>query len=153
MASIGTTGVGSLEIAPVMGPAPASVVRIDDGGSVIVPQIRTEDVLYSGSRAVLTTPSDLTRFRFNIGVRTLSAGASMTISLYDASGTFVRTTSRSFPANYFTQMSASDFIGGSIAANQSIVISIDAGSVVVYGSTVSSTGVGSTLQIAARVVQ
>ena len=153
MASIGTTGVGSLEIAPAMGPAPASVVRIDDGGSVIVPQIRTEDVLYSGSRAVLTTPSDLTRFRFNIGVRTLSAGASMTISLYDASGTFVRTTSRSFPANYFTQMSASDFIGGSIAANQSIVISIDAGSVVVYGSTASSTGVGSTLQIAARVVQ
>jgi hypothetical protein len=153
MAAIGTTGIGSLEIAPAIGPAPASVVRIEDGGSVIVPQIRTEDVLHSGSRAVLVTPADLTRFRLNIGVRALSSGATMTIALHDASGTLIRTTTRTFLANHLTHMAASDFAGGSIGPNQSIVISIDSGSAVVYGSTVSSTGVGSTLQIAARVIR
>ena len=58
-----------------------------------------------------------------------------------------------FPPNYLAQLSASDMVGGNVGPNQSIVIAIDSGSAVVYGSTPSNTGQGSTFQIAARVVQ
>lgn len=151
MSAIGTTGLGSLEIVPSTGPAPSIAARIEDGGVVPVPQLRTEDVLTAGSRAVLNTPSDASRFRFNVGVKTLAAGVSMTIALYDANGTLLRTTSRSLPPNYLIQMAASDFAAGPVAAGQTIVISIDSGSAAVYGSTVANTGTGSTLQMAARV--
>lgn len=152
MAAFGTQGLGSVEVVPATGPPPASVVRVDNGGSVIIPQVGAEDVLWAGSRGALTTPSDLSRFRMNVGVRTFSSAATMTITLYDASGGVVRTASRSFPPNYFIHMPASEFVGGSIAANQSIVIAIDSGSAVVYGSTTSNTGQGSTIQIAPRIV-
>jgi hypothetical protein len=114
--------------------------------------LRTEDVLTSGSRGVLTTPADLTRFRLNVGVRTFSSGVALTATLYDAAGTIIRSNSRTFAPNYLAQMSASDLVGGSIGPNQSIVISIAAGSAVVYGSTVSNSGQGSTFQVATRVV-
>src|SRR5438270_6487488 len=153
MSSFGVTGVGSLEIVPTTGPAPSSVVRIEDGGVVLIPQLRSDDVLSSGSRAVLTTPSDLTRFRLNVGVRTFSSGVTMTITLYEAGGTVVRTVSRTFAPSSLSQMSASDFAGGSVGPNQSIVVSLDAGSAVVYGSTVSNTGQGSTFQIAPHAPQ
>ena len=74
----------------------------------------------------------------------------MTITLYEAVGTVVRAVNRTFAPNSLSQMSASDFVGGTIGANQSIVISVSVGSAVVYGSTVSNTGQGSTFQIAAR---
>ena len=151
MATFGTTGFGSLEIVPTTGAAPSSVIRIEDGGAVIIPQLRTEDTLASGSRGVLTTPSDLTRFRLNVGIRTFSSGVAMTATLYDASGTVIRSNSRNFPPNYLTQLSASDLVGGNIGPNQSVVFAVVSGSAVVYGSTVSNTGQGSTFQIAARV--
>lgn len=153
MSSFGITGVGSLEIIPATGPAPSSVVRIEDGGVVIIPQLRSDDVLSSGSRAVLMTPADLTRFRLNVGVRTFSSGVTMTVTLYDAAGAVVRSVNRTFAPSSLSQMSAADFVGGSVGPNQSIVISVDAGSAVAYGSTVSNAGQGSTFQIAARVVQ
>jgi len=65
----------------------------------------------------------------------------------------IRSVSRTFPPNYLAQLSASDLVGGNIGPNQSVVMAIDSGSAVVYGSTVSNTGQGSTFQIAARVVQ
>jgi hypothetical protein len=153
MSSFGVTGVGSLEVVPTTGPAPSSSVRIEDGGAVTIPQVRGDDVLTSRSRAVLTTPADLTRSRLNIGVRALSSGVTMTVTLYEAAGAMVRSVTRTFAPSSLSQMSAADFVGGSVGPNQSIVISVDAGSAVAYGSTVSNTGQGSTFQIAARVVQ
>jgi len=153
MSSFGVTGVGTLEVVPATGPAASSVVRIEDGGVVVIPALRSDDVLSTGSRAVLMTPSDLTRFRFNIGVRTFSSGVTMTVTLYEAAGMLVRTVNRTFAPNSLSQMSAADLTGGDIGPNQSIVIAINGGNAAVYGSTVSNTGQGSTFQIAARVVQ
>lgn len=153
MSSFGVIGIGSLEIVPATGSAPSSVVRIEDGGVVIVPQLRNDDVLPPGAHAVLTTPSDLTRFRLNVGVRTFSSGVTMTVTLYEAAGTAIRTVNRTFAPNSLSQIPVSDFVGGNIGPNQSIVISINAGSAAVYSSTVSNTGQGSTFQVAPRVVQ
>ena len=148
MAAFGATGLGWLEIVPATDAAPASLFRIEDGGVVPVPSVTDANVLVAGSRGLLVTPSDLSRFRFNVGVRTLSNGVTMSISVYDAIGAQLRTVNRTFPPNYFAQFAASDLLGAAIGANQSIVFSIDAGSVVVYGSSVANGGGGSTLQIA-----
>jgi len=77
----------------------------------------------------------------------------MTVSLYEPTGTLVRSTTQSFPPSFLMQMSASHLVGGSVAANQSIVFTIDSGSVVVYASTVANSGHGSTLQIVRRIAQ
>jgi hypothetical protein len=151
MAAIGTTGLGSLEIAPAIGPAPAATVRIQDGGVALVPQVTADNVITAGSRAVLTTPPDLSQARLNVGLRSLAAGATLTVTLYDASGTLIRTASRTLPPNYLVQMSAADLAGGAVGPNQAIVISVDSGSAAIYGSTVSATGQGSLLQMATRV--
>jgi hypothetical protein len=150
LATFGTTGLGWLEIVPATGPAPSAMFSIEDGGVVAVPAVTDAQILIAGTRGVLVTPSDTSRFRFNVGVRTLSNGATVTISVYDQNGGFVRTTSRSFGPNSFLQFPASELAGGPIAANQTIVFSIDAGSAVIYGSWVANSGGGSTLQMAQR---
>jgi hypothetical protein len=151
LATFGTTGLGWLEVVPTTGPAPAAMFRVEDGGVVAVPAVGDAQVLVAGTRGVLVTPSDTSRFRFNIGLRTLSNGVTMTISVYEASGTLVHTTSRAFGPNIFVQLPASDLLGAPIAANQTIVFSIDSGSAIVYGSSVANSGGGSTLQIAQRI--
>lgn len=148
MSSIGATGLGSLEIAPSSGAAPAVIARIQDGGVVAVPAITSDNVISSGTRAVLTTPADLTQSRMNVGIRTLAVGATITATLYDAGGAQLRSASRTLPANTLVQMSAPDLVGGDIGANQTIVISVDTGSAVIYGSTTGGTPM---LQLAARV--
>lgn len=151
LATFGATGLGWLEIVPASGPAPASLLRIENGGVVPVPPVSDGQVLVAGTRGVLMTPSDLTRFRFNIGVRTLSNGVTLTISVYEAAGALVRTIARSFAPNYFTQVPAAELIGGPVGANQMVVFSVDSGSAVVYGSAVANSGTGSALQIAHRI--
>ena len=151
MAAFGTTGIGWMEIVPTTGPAPAVFMRVENGGVVAVPAVGEGNILWSGTRGVLAVPSDLSRFRMNIGVRTFESGATMTMTVYDAAGSPVRTTTRSFPANQFIHLPASEITGGPIAANQTIVISIDSGSAVIYGSTVSNTGAGSSLLVVPRI--
>jgi WD40-like Beta Propeller Repeat len=147
MASFGVTGIGSVEIVPDAGPAPASVFRIDNGGSVVVPAVDAESVLVTGSRGAVTMPSDTNRFRLNVGFLTLTTGVTMTVSLHESAGKLVRSTTQSFPPNYLVQMAASNLVGGAVAADQSIVFTIDSGSVVVFASTVANSGHASTLHI------
>jgi hypothetical protein len=89
-----------------------------------------------GATAVLLTPMDPTRTRFNIGVRTLFSGASFTATLRNQDGTFVTSVTKTYQPNYFEQVSAESFLGGvTIAPNQMIVISVNDGSAIIYGST------------------
>jgi hypothetical protein len=74
----------------------------------------------------------------------------MTVGIYDAAAVFVRTVTRSFGPTYFAQFAATDLLGGAIAANQTVVFSIDSGSAVVYGFSAANGGPGLTLQVAQR---
>lgn len=153
MASFGAKGVGWLEIVPATDAAPASSFRIEDGAgsAAAVPPVSGSNVLVAGSGAVLVTPSDLNRFRFNIGIRTLSNGVTMTVSLYDNAGILVRAITRTFGPNYFAQFAAADLLGGAIAANETVVFSIDSGSAIIYGFSAANSGGGLTLQVAPRI--
>jgi hypothetical protein len=53
--------------------------------------------------------------------------------VHDAGGAEVRSVSHGFPPNYFAQFLASDLIGSPLTANQSVVMTVDAGSAIVYG--------------------
>ena len=152
MASFGATGLGWLEIIPAAGGEPASSFRIEDsaGGATAVPTVNGSNVLVAGSSGVLTTPSDLNRFRLNIGIRTLPNGVAMTINVYDAATNLVRTVTRSFAPNSFAQFAAADLLGGPIAANETVVFRIDSGSAVIYGSSAANSGGGLSLQVLSR---
>jgi Tol biopolymer transport system component len=154
MATFGVSGIGSLEIVPDAGAAPASSFSIEDGdNSVVVPALETEDILVAGSRGVLTAPSDPGRFRMNIGFRTLGNGVTLTADLYDTAGSLIRSNTRSLPANYSTQMAASELVQGSVGASQSIVLTIQTGSVIAYASSPANGGKGSTLELVRRIEQ
>jgi hypothetical protein len=155
MAAAGTTGGGSVDIIAAVGSAPATVTTIADVAApgmplIQVPQVAPSDALTAGTHGTLVAPADPARVRFNIGIRTLGEGAAMTLRVYDADGTLVRTTTRVLGPNYFQQAAAAEILGGAPAANQSVVVTVDTGSAIVYGVAIDNASGDATLQIARR---
>jgi hypothetical protein len=94
-------------------------------------------------------PSDFTVARFNVGVRTLEEGASVTFTLRNAAGAVLGSSSRGFPPDYHEQQGAAGFLrvfevppGGSIA------IAVTSGAAILYGATVDNSTGDPSLQIA-----
>ena len=153
--AMGRSGLGSADIEPTSGPIPAATVRVfNDAGAAgttgfTEELMRAEDALRPGQLGVLLLPSDPTNFRFNLGVRTLEEGAAPTLTLRDASGAIVTTVSRTFPATYHEQQSASAFLGtATLPAGGSIEITVGSGAVIVYGATVDNRTGDPSMQVA-----
>jgi plastocyanin len=147
LASMGLSGLGTADIVPTSGPAPVAVVKIfnDDGANGTAgftePTFRAQDALQAGDEAVLILPADPANFRFNLGVRTLGNGISATFTIWDPSGQLLDTVEKSFPANFFAQAKATDFLGvGSLPTNGSIGVTVTQGSGFFFGSTVDNRG-------------
>jgi len=139
--ALGLSGLGSLDLVPLDGALPLVVTRIyNDGGAkgttgMTLDAIVADKALQAGDTAVLVAPSSTTDFRYNIGVRTLSNGVSMLLTLRDSSGNIKKTTPVSYGPNYFVQLSAASLVGTDVAANDSITIAINGGAAVIYGAT------------------
>lgn len=147
LTAMGLSGLGSAEIVPTSGPAPAAVAKIfnDDGANGTAgftePVFRSKDALASGDSAVIILPADPANFRFNLGVRSLSNGVTAIFTLWDESGALLDTVSKTFPANFFAQAKATDFLGVSaLPADGSIGITVTQGSAIFFGSTVDNRG-------------
>lgn len=154
MSAAGTTGGGSVDIIAAVGSAPVTVTRIVNTAetgqpAVQVPQVDPADALTIGTHGTLVAPGS-TAMRFNIGIRTLSQNTSMTFRLYDADGAELHASARSFPAHYFQQFAAADLVGMAPGVNQSVVITIDGGSAIVYGVAIDNVTGNGTLQVARR---
>lgn len=152
VAAAGASGGGSVDVIAAVGDAPVTVTRIIDTAAdghpaIQVPQVDPADALTAGTHGTLLAPSD-TGTRFNIGVRTLAHDTTMTFRLYSASGALLHSSSRAFPASYFQQFAAADLVGMAPDANQSVVITIDGGSAIVYGAAIDNATGNGTLQIA-----
>src|SRR5262249_5332610 len=86
------SGNGSLDVVPATGDAPVARARVyNDAGAagttgVTEDALPQKDALVSGDMSVLLAPANLQKFRFSIGVRTLSPGATVTFTLRDANG-------------------------------------------------------------------
>jgi hypothetical protein len=148
-------GLGSTDIEITAGGVPVTIVRVfNDAGAqgttgFTEEPMRAEQALRPEAPGVLLVPADLTRFRFNLGVRTLTTGGIATLTLRDASGAVVGTASRDFPATYHEQRSAGEFLGVStLPAGGSIEISMTSGAAIFYGATVDNTTGDPSLQIA-----
>jgi hypothetical protein len=155
--AMGQSGVGTLDLLATVGPAPLTVTRIyNDAGAAGTTgfnedQLRPEDALTAGQRAVLIAPIDTVKFRFNIGVRTLLSGAAITVTVRDLKGNVTRTVTKNYPATFFQQGSDANFLGAALSADDSITISVDSGSLVVYGATADNTTQDPSLQLAKKV--
>jgi len=143
LAAMGLSGLGSADIVPTSGDAPVAVARIyNDGGDAgtagfTEPVFHAKDVLKDGDSAVFVLPADPANFRFNLGVRSLGSGLSATFTIFDESGAQTAKVSKSYPASFFVQAKATDFLGvTSLPADGSIEIRITAGSGIFSGSTV-----------------
>jgi len=99
LAVMGLSGVGTMDLVlPVAGsqiPNPIAVVRLYNDGGAAGTSGFTEDlidpfgerVLLAGATGFLIGPADTSRFRYNIGLRTLSSGASLKATIHASDGT------------------------------------------------------------------
>ena len=153
VAAMGQTGIGSLDVSVPAGQSvPIILTRVyNDAGaagtsSLTEPAIPVTsevaintNLLARGVTGFLVTPRDPGRTRFNIGVRTLHSGATIQVTLRNSAGVIVRTVTHTYTANYFAQTDAASFVGGPIAGDETIQITISSGSAIVYGSTTDNT--------------
>ncbi len=152
VAEMGVTGLGSLDILVDRGALPIVVARAyDDQPSgttgVTVPAIRSIDILSRNDVSALIVPRDLTRYRFNIGVRALGTGTSIDIAVRTPAGTERHYASFVLQPNHFAQTPADLFTGTTLSANESIEVKITAGSAIVYATTVDNRTNDSSIQV------
>ncbi|HEY4230845.1 MAG TPA: hypothetical protein VGO79_11785, partial [Thermoanaerobaculia bacterium] len=140
--AMGQNGLGTIDVYVAHGsPVPIILTRIyDDGGAAgtsgfTEPSFRLTDVPQNGG-GYLIGPSDVARYRYNLGFRTLSSDVHVTATVRNSDGAIVHTVSTTFPPNFFIQDSATGFLGFSLANNQSIQITYSGGGLIVYGATV-----------------
>jgi hypothetical protein len=109
-------------------------------------------VVESGGTAFLVAPGSASRARFNVGVRTLDRGATLVATIRDSAGTPLGTATRKYPANYFKQLQADQFVGVPLTGGESIRITVRDGSAIIYGTSIDNLTNDSTIQFAHRVL-
>lgn len=152
VAEMGVSGLASLDVLVDRGGLPTIVARAyddqpDGTTGVTVPAIRSTDILSRNDISALIVPRDLTRYRFNIGVRALGTGASIEIAVRTPTGAERHYKEYVFAANHFGQQPANTFIGTTLSANESIKVKITAGSAIVYATTVDNQTNDSSIQV------
>lgn len=154
---MGQSGLGSLDVISTYGPAPIVTARVfADGGAAGTAGFNEatftpEQAMPTYSQGTLSMPADPVNFRVNIGVRTLSAGATIYVKYYDAGGNFLSAFSKTYAKDYFEQVSVAAFLGGIQPTNDSLIyVSISAGSAIIYASTTDSRTGDSAAQFAGR---
>jgi hypothetical protein len=158
--ALGATGLGSIDVIADASYAPLIVTHVfNDAGAAgtagfTEPTVRSGDqyVLESGDVGTLVAPADLTKFRMNIGVRSLSNGASLFIGLRDSTNGHTRQlVTRNYSADFFDQLPAKDFLNGTdVGPNDLIEISVESGRAIVYGASVDNVTNDTSLQLATR---
>jgi hypothetical protein len=135
IAAMGLSGLWSIDVYTGEGEqTPVIVTRIfNDAGAAgttgFTEPMFNPSTIIGGTgvtvRGVLIGPPDLSRYRFNIGIRTIGGPVGVSISVQDHNGTVVHTSSHTYPADSFTQLSADD----------SIVVTYSNGRAIIYGAT------------------
>ena len=156
--AMGLTGAGTLDLIPAAGSFPAVFTfRVfNDAGAAgtlgfTQDPVRPDAALRTGDRASLIGPPDPALFRFNVGVRALSQGASMNIIVRNASGTPVSTLQKNYGSDFFEQRDVATFLNGHpLGPNETIGIEITAGHAIIYGATADNRTVDPSFQLARK---
>ncbi len=142
VAGLGLSGLGSVDVTVGEGQTvPIVITRIfndsDTAGTsgFTEPFVPASSVPTEGS-GFLVGPSDVVRFRFNIGIRTLDGPVSVTATVRGSAGNILHSVNHSYDPNVFVQTSSTDFLGFSLGNDQSIEIAFTGGGLIAYGATV-----------------
>jgi len=136
VATMGKSGLGTLDVISNDGFPPLVTARVyNDAGAggtsgFTEDMIPTVNMLHQGDHGIILTPADLTNYRMNIGVRTLSGVARVNIQI----GSRTQTTF-DFPASSFKQYTLAELGDPSPIANEQIHIFVLGGDVAIYAST------------------
>ena len=85
---------------------------------------------------VLLTPPDLSKYRMNVGIRTIGGPLGISVTVKDEKGNVLHTFQHDYAADTFYQLSAKDFLGGfDIGPNQTLVVTFSNGGAIIYGAT------------------
>ncbi len=140
--ALGESGLGSIDVVVGQGqPLPVVITRIfnDDGtegtSGFTEPFFRSSEVPDQGT-GFLIGPSDTSRFRYNVGIRTLDDPVSLTATVRDSAGAILHSVTHDYRSNYFLQTSAADFLEFPLGDDQSIEIVFTGGGLIAYGATV-----------------
>jgi len=152
VAEMGASGLGSLDILVERGRIPGIVARAYDDQptgttGATIPVVAADAVLARNDFAALIAPRDVTRYRFNAGVRALDNGATLELIIRAADGTERHRRTVTFPAHHFEQQSANVFTGIALQPDDSIEVVLLAGAAIVYGSTVDNATNDSSVQV------
>jgi len=116
IAQMGQSGLGSLDVMSTTSAPPIITVRIYNDGGTTGTSGFTEDVLPPEAAlqreefVLLAIPADLVNFRMNVGVRSLSAGATFVVSVNDKDGFGVGSSvTKTYGADFFEQTTAQLF--------------------------------------------
>ena len=157
--AMGVAGLGSADvIADTTSPLPVTLARIfNDAGTAGTTGLALEamdpsDALHAGGVGAILVPTDLQKFRLNIGVRSLENGAAMNVTVRDRDGAVLKTVEWSFGATYFKQFPSAEFLEGFVlTGGETISIEITAGAAFIYGSTTDNVTNDPSVQFARRV--
>lgn len=141
------SGLGSADVdADATSPLPSLLARVFNDAGVLGTSGLTEEIipvdaaLQTGDSGVLFAPADVHAFRLNVGIRTLSDGAAMNVTVRDKDGNVVKTTTHSYAPTFFTQPPSSSFLDGYVlTGGETITIDITSGAAILYGSTTDNT--------------
>jgi hypothetical protein len=150
--AIGQTGLGTLDIMlPSASSSPLIVARVYDDAGTLGTSGFTEEavppgesgassrIISTGTSGYLVLPSDLTRFRFNIGVRSLSTGAALQFTVRDRNGNYVGAFGKNYAATFFVQQEAGVYFGIPLPPDGTIRVAVAGGRAVIYGATIDNT--------------
>src|ERR1051326_28035 len=147
--------IGSVDLVPDSNShPPLSVVRVyNDAGTngtsgLTLDALSLAGAIQAGERGVIVAPIDPSRARLNIGIRTLLDGATMTITVRGKHGAALASVHQSYPATYFTQVSAATLTGATFSGDETIVFEVEAGSAMIYASSTDNTTQDPSVQIA-----
>jgi len=156
IAAMGASGLGSIDVWTIGSPLPLITTRVfNDLGPAgtlgfTLPLVRPE-AAGADEKMSFTTPANLTNFRMNVGVRTLSEGATLMVRHFSPEGEWLTDWSiKEYPPDYFEQVSLQAFIGGDPVAGGSVEVLFVAGSAVVYASTTDNKTNDSSVMILSR---
>jgi hypothetical protein len=154
------SGLGTVDIVgAVSSPLPVALVRVfNDGGAagtsgLTEEAFKAEEALHGGDTGVLIAPSDVAKFRLNIGVRTLTDGANVTFTVRDKDGVIVKTVSnKNFDPTFFTQIGSAPMLDGyAITGGETISVAVNSGSLFIYGATTDNVTQDPSVQFAKKV--
>jgi hypothetical protein len=151
------TGKGSLDVYTRMGfEAPTVTARVYDdstGGTkgFTLDALTEREALQPSESATLAVPNDPSKYRINIGVRTLDGETRVDYGLFDQFGTLRSSVAKTYPANYYQQVDFNSLFGVSFQAGDTIQIVQQAGRSFVYASVIDNTSNDPSAQIAKAV--